>query len=121
MLDYLDVIRREGDTFYATAFIADASLGVPSCPDWNIADLVWHLGQVHWFWSTIIDKRASDPENLGIPQHERPVGTQELIAWGRSMLERLTRILETNDDATTVWTWALDPALHNVGFIRRHQ
>lgn len=120
-MDHVDVIRNEGDAFYATAFVADTALEVPSCPGWTIADLAWHLGEVHWFWSTIIDKRASDPDTLGIPRPERPSESPELMAWGRSMLERLVRILETNDDTTQVWTWAKDPARHTVGFIRRHQ
>jgi hypothetical protein len=64
-MDYLAAIRSESDAFYATATgVTDPSLRVASCPDWSIADLVWHLGEVHWFWSTIIETRATSPHGV---------------------------------------------------------
>ena len=32
---------------------------VEHCPGWNVADLVWHLTEVHWFWSTIAADTSS--------------------------------------------------------------
>jgi uncharacterized protein (TIGR03083 family) len=120
-MDYLDAIRRESDLFYATADGADPELGVPSCPGWSIADLVWHLGEVHWFFATDIELRASDPEQIEKDKPERPPDYSELLAFGRSQLDRMISLLEQTGDATPVWTWALQESDHNVGFIRRHQ
>jgi uncharacterized protein (TIGR03083 family) len=117
----LEAIRRESELFYATARGADPELGVPSCPDWSIADLVWHLGEVHWFWAAIIERRATGPEEVESDKPVRPDGYGDLQAWAHAQMEYLLRQLDENDDATAVWTWALNEKDHTVGFIRRHQ
>ena len=33
---------------------------MPSCPDWNADDLLWHLAEVQWFWATIVRERVTD-------------------------------------------------------------
>jgi uncharacterized protein (TIGR03083 family) len=120
-MDFLESIRRESDLFYATADAADPTLAVPSCPDWTIADLIWHLGEVHWFWATAIETRASDPAQIDETKPPRPSEHRELIAWGRSQADRMIQILDATGDEVAVWTWALDESDHSVGFIRRHQ
>jgi uncharacterized protein (TIGR03083 family) len=118
---FLEAIRRESDLFYATADATDPTLAVLSCPDWNVADLIWHLGEVHWFWATVIETRASDPAQVERAKPPRPAEHRELIAWGRSQADRMIQILEATGDDVPVWTWALDESDHSVGFIRRHQ
>jgi uncharacterized protein (TIGR03083 family) len=118
-MDFGAAIRRESDAFYATADVADPTLGVPSCPGWDIADLVWHLGEVHWFWATDIEMEASDPASVEAGRPGRPTGYSELIAWGREQAARMLSVLEHADDSTRVWTWS--PPHQTVGFIRRHQ
>lgn len=120
-MDYLAEIRREGDRFYDLAATADPSRRVPSCPDWDVTELVYHLGEVHWFWGTIVELRATDPDQAEAGKPERPADYGELVAWGRSSLDRLIAFLEASDDSTPVWTWAKEESDHSVGFIRRHQ
>ena len=120
-MDYLDAIRRESDLFYATADAVDPMLAVPSCPDWTIADLIWHLGEVHWFWATVIEARASDPAEVERAKPPRPAEHRELIAWGHSQADRMIQLLDATGDDVPVWTWAVDESDHSVGFIRRHQ
>jgi uncharacterized protein (TIGR03083 family) len=118
-MDFLAAIRRESDLFYATADSADPTLGVPSCPDWNIDDLVWHLGEVHWLWATDIETEATDPASIEAAKPARPARYPDLVTWGRGQADRMVSILERSDDATSVWTWS--PPHQTVGFIRRHQ
>jgi len=120
-VNFLSAIRRDADRFYATADGADPTGPVPSCPAWTVADLVWHLGEVHWFWGTDVELRASGPEELEAAKPERPADYGHLVAWGRAQADRLVRLLEATPDDVPVWTWALDESAHNVGFIRRHQ
>ena len=120
-MDHVAAIRRESELFHATALVADAAIGVPSCPGWTIADLVWHLGEVQWFWATVIEQRATDPDDVEKAKPSRPADCGELMAWGRSQAARLVRVLESTPDDEKVWTWALDDADHSVAFIRRHQ
>jgi uncharacterized protein (TIGR03083 family) len=119
-MDFVAAIRRDSERFYATADAADLTRSVPSCPDWAIADLVWHLGEVHWFWGTDVERRAADPDEIEQAKPPRP-SDRDLIAWGRAQADRLIRVLDTTPDDVPVWTWALDVSGHNVGFVRRHQ
>jgi uncharacterized protein (TIGR03083 family) len=120
-MDFLAAIRRDSDRFHATADSADPIRQVPGCPDWTIADLVWHLGECHWFWGTDIERRASGPDEIEQAKPARPASYGDVIAWGRAQADRMIHLLETTPDDVAVWTWALDDSEHNVGFIRRHQ
>ena len=120
-MDHLAAIRRECDRFYAIANDAEPALGVPSCPGWSIADLVWHLGEVHWFWTAIIEARAGAPEEVESKKPSRPTAYNDLLTWGRLQADRMVDVLTATADDVQVWTWALDESDHCVGFIRRHQ
>jgi uncharacterized protein (TIGR03083 family) len=120
-MDSLGAIRRDSARFYSTADTADPTRPVPSCPDWTIADLAWHLGECHWFWGTDIETRATGPDQIEQAKPERPASHGDVIAWGRAQADRMLQLLETTPDEVPVWTWALDESEHNVGFIRRHQ
>lgn len=121
MLDHLAAIRRETDRFYAAANDADPDLGVPSCPGWSIADLVWHLGEVHWFWTTIIESRATGPEDAEKTKPSRPTAYNDLLTWGQAQADHMVDVLKSTGEDVQVWTWALEESDHSVGFIRRHQ
>lgn len=120
-MDHLAAIRRESDRFYATANDADPSLGVPSCPGWSIADLVWHLGEVHWFWTAIIVARAESPDAVEGEKPSRPSAFDDLLLWGQAQADHMLDVLTSSPDDLSVWTWALEESDHTVGFIRRHQ
>lgn len=118
-MDLLAAISRESALFWATAAEADPSLPVPSCPAWDVGDLVWHLGEVHWFWGSVVEQRASDPDSVEATKPPRPAAYPALVDWGRAQTARLVALLGDCDDATRVWTWS--PPHQNIGFIRRHQ
>jgi uncharacterized protein (TIGR03083 family) len=120
-MDFLRSIREEGELFYAMAESADPATGVPSTPDWTIADLAWHLGEVHWFWASDVELRASDPDQVEANKPSRPHSYPDLVAWGRSQLDRMIAILESTPDDVPVWTWAMNETDHTVAFVRRHQ
>jgi uncharacterized protein (TIGR03083 family) len=120
-MDFLAPIRRDSDRFYTAADTADPATRVAACPEWNVGDLVWHLAEVQWFWGTIVEIKATDPDAAEKLKPPRPDEYRDLIAFGRDQTDRMIGLLEQNDDATPVWTWALDESDHTVGFIRRHQ
>jgi uncharacterized protein (TIGR03083 family) len=119
VIDYLAAIRSESAAFYDSAADADPSARVPSCPDWSIAELVWHLAEVHWFWATVAERTIIDPNDLGqLVRTDPPTDYPALLAYGREQADRLLDVLQRADPSTTVWTWA---AQTDVGFIVRHQ
>src|SRR3954447_2423198 len=120
-MEHLEAIRRDSDAFYATADHSDPTRPVPSCPDWTIADLVWHLAEVHWFWASVAEMRATNPDDVEQAKPPRPDAYADVIAFGRAQVDRIIEVLAATPGDTGVWTWALDVADHNVAFISRHQ
>ena len=120
-MDFLAAIRRDSDRFYAIADDADPTRPVPSCPAWNIGDLVWHLAEVHWFWASDIEVKPASGDDLEAMKPPRPDTYADTIAFGRTQVDRMLSLLEAHADDVPVWTWALQERDHNVGFIRRHQ
>jgi uncharacterized protein (TIGR03083 family) len=114
--DMLDAIGG-----YSTGF-ADAARGnldatVESCPGWSMADLVWHLTEVQWFWATIVDERLGAPPD----ESRRPARppADQLLETFLDGAEHLVEVLGSADGSDAVWTWA--PAQHDVAFVSRHQ
>jgi uncharacterized protein (TIGR03083 family) len=105
-----------------SAGFADAARGaltarVEHCPEWSVADLVWHLTEVHWFWAKIASERPVAPPGAA----DRPVrpSDPELVGVFTAGAARLVEVLGAADPAAPCWTWA--PQHQNVGFVVRHQ
>src|SRR4051812_23809263 len=71
--EYLPVLRRTNARFADAAAAAKTGHGwrarVPGCPDWDLADLVWHLAEVQHFGGGIVRTRARAPG--GSPEPRR--------------------------------------------------
>lgn len=103
--DLLAALRRDSDAFAAACDRARPDALVPGCPGWTVADLVWHLAEVHDFWGTIVARRMLDPSDYLEPA--RP-DDSELIARFRAGASQLQRTLADTEPATPVWTWTAD-------------
>jgi len=97
------------------ASAAEGRLGyiVPSCPGWQLADLVWHVGVVHMFWQKVARGELSGPDAWREPV--RPADN-DLLAWYRSSVDMTATVLDSLDVDTPAWTWGRQ---NTVGFIRR--
>ncbi|MGN6176341.1 MAG: maleylpyruvate isomerase family mycothiol-dependent enzyme [Streptosporangiaceae bacterium] len=116
-LDYVDHLVRESARFAAAISEAPPEAPVPSCPDWNADDLLWHLAEVQWFWGTIVrEGMTAVPE--GQPTPQRPGDRAGLAAFYDRVSHDLADVLAATPPDTAAWTWAAD---HTVGFIRRRQ
>ena len=98
---------------------AEQNLDAPveHCPGWTVADLVWHMTEVHWFWASMVDGLLSEPpaDEEG-PDRPEP---GQLISRFTAGAEHLVRVLAAADPAASCWTWA--PTQQNAGFVLRHQ
>lgn len=100
---YLTALREHG-----TALV-DAAEGrldtlVPTCPEWTMADLLWHVGEVHHFWRAIASGAVQDPER-DYTDPTRPTDT-DLPAWYRDGLAETLTELAALDPTAPRWTWA---------------
>lgn len=118
-IDYLAHVRAESARFADVLADADPTAAVPTCPDWNAADLLWHLAEVQLFWGTIVRERLADPDSAEDDKPERPSGYGELLALYRDASGALVDALANSADDVPVWTWF--EADQSVGFVRRRQ
>ncbi|MFJ8627700.1 maleylpyruvate isomerase family mycothiol-dependent enzyme [Kitasatospora sp. NPDC093550] len=55
--EHIDALRREGVRLAEAAARTELSAPVPTCPDWQLADLLRHIGYVHR-WATAFPSRG---------------------------------------------------------------
>jgi len=117
--EYLPVLQRADARFAeaAAAAVLDVGwrAGVPGCPGWTLADLVWHLAEVQRFWAWVVRTRAIDPSGYTGPQR-RP--DDELLGYGAAQSAELETVLAGADPRDRVWTWA---PRQDVAFVLRRQ
>jgi uncharacterized protein (TIGR03083 family) len=117
--EYLPVLQRTNARFAEAAAAAALASGwrapVPGCPDWTLADLVWHLSEVQFFWAWVVRTRASDPSGYREPARKTE---EELLGFLSAASAELETVLDGADPAEPVWTWA---PRRDVAFVLRRQ
>jgi len=104
-------------TGFAEAVEGNLGASVEHCPGWTVADLTWHLTEVHWFWGTIVEGLLESPPDQGLrPPRPDDAG---LVAAFRAGAERLVRVLGEANQSAHCWTWA--GWKQDVAFVTRHQ
>jgi len=117
-MDRLALLRRYGDDIARLATPSNLERRVPSCPDWTLGDLVYHLGEVQSFWAGNLLARDA----TGRVERDRDVAQPDdegLGAWFASCASELRAALEEVGDRAPCWTWWGEPATS--GAVARHQ
>lgn len=121
-LDYLAHLARDSARFVEVLARTRPEARVPTCPDWDADDLLWHLAEVQCFWGTIASRGLTafeDVEALESGGHpERPGERDDLLAFFRQASADLQDTLVALSPDTPAWTWSDE---QSVGFIRRRQ
>jgi len=108
----VSAVRRESAALAAAAR-GSLAQNVPSCPEWSVSDLLWHLGGVHRHRIWLIAEKRTSPQGFEL---DRP-DDSEIVDWLAEGAEQLARVLEENDPSTPSWTWF--PPDQTVGFWQR--
>ena len=112
---YVAHLRRESTRFRDVLALTPAGARVPSCPDWDADDLLWHLAEVQWFWGHVVGSRPAGPPE----EHPaRPVDREGLLAFFDEVSGRLGDLLESTAPDEPAWSWADEKT---VGFTQRRQ
>jgi uncharacterized protein (TIGR03083 family) len=99
--DYLAHLRADGDALAAAAGRAP-SAPVPTCPEWDMTDLVGHVGGVHHWVEHIVATGAQEYIKRDSPV---PDARDAVLDWYRSGLGELLTTLEAAGPETMVWNW----------------
>jgi uncharacterized protein (TIGR03083 family) len=108
----VQAVRRESAAL-AEAARKNLAPIVPSCPDWSVADLVWHVGGVHRHRIWLITEHPDGPQGFEL---NRPKD-DDLVDWFEEGAGTLAHVLETREPSEHVWTWF--PPDQTVGFWQR--
>ena len=118
-LDYLDHLARDSARFVEVLRQTPPGKQVPTCPDWDADDLLWHLAEVQWFWGTIVGRGLTAHAQVkAVDAGDRPGDRDGLLALFDRVSRELHHHLSTTSPDTPAWTWADE---QSVGFIRRRQ
>jgi uncharacterized protein (TIGR03083 family) len=111
--ELMAALARDSAAFVEACEVAGLTTPVVPCPGWTVADLLWHLTEVHDFWKTVVAEKLSDPGSYTQPPRPVAEGLAGLYRRGRlELLEALTHA----DPRDAVWTWSGD---HTVAFVTR--
>jgi len=105
--EYIEFVASEGDLFAQAADAGELSVPIAPCPDWNMRDLVRHLGMIH-LWAAA-NVAFPEPDWLDVeelpdlvrywPDLTGEAGTYpddpDLIGWYRDTLANLIDVLSS--------------------------
>lgn len=99
---HLEALERDAGA------LVDAARGaldrpVPSCPEWDVADLVVHVGLV-WRWAADIVEQGQRAA-FGAPPEDRREDV--LLAWAQEGAARLAATLRAADPDAGCWTFGM--------------
>jgi uncharacterized protein (TIGR03083 family) len=118
-IDYVDHITRDSARFAAALRDSPPDAAVPTCPDWNADDLLWHLADVQWYWGTIVREKITETERADQIDHpSRPSDREGLLAFYDKASRDLAEAFAATSPDTPAWTWSDE---QTVGFILRRQ
>ncbi|KMS75396.1 hypothetical protein ACM01_10450 [Streptomyces viridochromogenes] len=114
--DFVPTLDREGQLMAAAAEEAGPDAKVPTCPDWQMRDLLRHTGMVHrWAAAFVAEGHTAYHPDGGLPDLD---GTA-LLAWFR---EGHRHLVDTLADAPAdVRCWHFLPAPSPLAFWARRQ
>ncbi|HXW47327.1 MAG TPA: maleylpyruvate isomerase family mycothiol-dependent enzyme [Streptosporangiaceae bacterium] len=111
--EHIAALQRDGELLAAAAERAGLDAKIPSCPSWQVKDLLRHISYVHrWAAGYVVEQRKERlrgrPHESEILQGGPPDG--ELVDWFRAGHAALVAALSMADPAMTCWTFLDAPS-----------
>ncbi|MGW2331049.1 maleylpyruvate isomerase family mycothiol-dependent enzyme [Streptomyces sp. NPDC001700] len=105
--ELIDVVDREGQLLADAAAKAGTDARVPTCPGWQVRDLLSHTGRVHRWVARYVAEGLT--ERIQLPDEPERDGA-ELVAWYRESHRTLVKALTDADPSLECYTFLPDPA-----------
>lgn len=98
-------LRREWSAFESLLATPIFGLPVPDCPQWNVRDLVLHVGRIHHFFAEMVRSGRDRP----FPLSEIAAPTEsEVIAWAKQGKEDFVAEVVAHGSTDFAWSWTQD-------------
>jgi uncharacterized protein (TIGR03083 family) len=104
MQNYLTQLNAAADRFAQILNEGDLEAPVPPCPEWRLADLADHLGEVHQWATHAVVAGNPDADTTSAPKDRA-----DLVDWYREAAGTLLTTLQTTDPAAPAWTFGPKP------------
>ncbi|MEV6942111.1 maleylpyruvate isomerase family mycothiol-dependent enzyme [Streptomyces sp. NPDC051172] len=105
--EFVEILDREGRLLAAAAEEAGTDAKVPTCPDWQVRDLVRHTGMVHrWAAAFVAEGHTSYRPDGGLPD----LDGEELPAWFREGHRYLVDTLASAAPDVQCWHFLSAPS-----------
>ncbi|MFI1760989.1 maleylpyruvate isomerase family mycothiol-dependent enzyme [Streptomyces sp. NPDC020800] len=116
--EFLETLDREGRLLTAAAAEAGTDAKVPTCPEWQVGDLLRHTGAVHRWAASFVADGHTTPRPLG----DAPdLDGAELVAWYRDSHRLLVDTLAAAPADVECWTFLPAPSPSPLAFWTRRQ
>ena len=101
----VDLVVSEIETMVAVCRSVDPSTPVPTCPEWDVAELIRHVGRVHRWAATMVER--SSQERLGREDMDWsvPDDPTKLPDWLAEGAEFVASRFRAADPSTPMWAW----------------
>ncbi|MEU0458088.1 maleylpyruvate isomerase family mycothiol-dependent enzyme, partial [Streptomyces sp. NPDC006129] len=105
--ELLRVLETEGRLLATAAEEAGTDAKVPTCPGWQVRDLLLHMGTVHRWAASYVTEGHTERRLL-----DEPTGLDgaELLAWYRDGHSRLIGVLAGASPDVECWTFLPAPS-----------
>jgi uncharacterized protein (TIGR03083 family) len=116
--DFLETLDREGRSLAGAAAAAGPDAKVPTCPGWQVRDLLRHTGTVHRWAAAHITEGHAAPRPIDDPPE---LDDAELVAWYRDSHRLLVDTLAAAPADLECWTFHPAPSPSPLAFWTRRQ
>ena len=101
----VDLVVSEIEAMVAVCRPVDPSTPVPTCPEWDLAELIRHVGRVHRWAATMVERSSQERlgrEDMDFSVPEDPAKLPDWLAQGAEFVASRFRAA---DPATPMWAW----------------
>ncbi|MFD8999427.1 maleylpyruvate isomerase family mycothiol-dependent enzyme [Streptomyces sp. NPDC059582] len=116
--EFVKFVDHEGRALAAAAEAAGVDASVPTCPGWQVRNLLRHTGAVHRWAASFVAEEHTSPRPIGDPPD---LDGAELLAWYRDSHRLLVDTLAAAPADTAAWTFHPAPAPSPLFFWARRQ
>lgn len=115
---HIDAVATEARAFAAAARRGGLDVWIPTCPEWTMRDLVRHLGEIHLWAASLVDRRTAklwpdDLTEIGTSWPDLAVfwpDDAELVDWYLETNANLVRVLRAAPADLSVPTFLPAPS-----------
>ena len=101
---YLQHLAADGGRMAEIGRTADLTLRVPTCPEWDLQQLLEHTGMVHR-WQTLVVRDDLKSEPWPLPPELSLQPGEDVADWFQRGVDDAVDAMRTADAGDARWTW----------------